>query len=261
MIKRLTLLVALAIVLAGRAATAEKPTLRVMSYNIHHGEGTDGRFDLPRLARVIGEARADLVALQEVDVKTLRSGGVDQAAELSRLTGMHVAFGAAMPHQVGQYGDAVLSRYPLLEIQRHALPAPAGFEPRVAVAVRIRPEAVDRDIWFASTHLDHLKTEVRIPQAERIVDAMQAVQSPVILAGDLNARPDSPTMAILLKVWTDAGAKNPQPTAPSHDPRARIDYVLYRPADAWRVVETRVLAEQVASDHRPLLTILQWEQE
>ena len=68
-------------------------TLRILSYNIHHGQGTDGIFDLERLARVISSVEPDLVALQEVDRATTRSGGVDQAAELARLTGMEAAFG------------------------------------------------------------------------------------------------------------------------------------------------------------------------
>ena len=62
--------------------------MRILTYNIHHGEGLDGRIDLPRIAAVIAAQRPDLVALQEVDRNARRSGGVDQAAELGRLTGL-----------------------------------------------------------------------------------------------------------------------------------------------------------------------------
>src|SRR5688572_3660564 len=96
------------LVLARRTAAGPSPRLRVLTYNIHHGEGTDARFDLERLARIIREARPDLVALQEVDRRTRRASGVDQAAELGRLTGMNVVFGKAMDHDGGEYGQAIL---------------------------------------------------------------------------------------------------------------------------------------------------------
>src|ERR1700724_2661395 len=85
------------------------PFLRVLTYNIHHGEGTDGRFDLSRLARVMKSVQPDVIALQEVDRGTERSGGVDQLAELARLTDMHAEFGKAMDYSGGGYGVAWLS--------------------------------------------------------------------------------------------------------------------------------------------------------
>ena len=94
---RLPLRVALLALAACASAPEHEPqVVRVMTYNIHHGEGSDGRFDLQRLAQIIRDADPDLVALQEVDRNTARSGGVDQIAELSRLTGMHSAFGKAL---------------------------------------------------------------------------------------------------------------------------------------------------------------------
>src|SRR5688572_12746619 len=90
---------------SGPAPDSNTPLrLRVLTYNIHHAEGTDGKLDLARIARVIHEQQPDLVALQEVDVKTRRTGGVDQAAELAKLTGMHVAFGKGIDFQGGEYG-------------------------------------------------------------------------------------------------------------------------------------------------------------
>ena len=87
---------------------AAPPIVRALTYNIHHGEGTDGRLDLSRLAAIISSAAPDLVALQEVDLGTARAGGVDQLAELGRLTGMHPVFGKAMDYQGGAYGVGVL---------------------------------------------------------------------------------------------------------------------------------------------------------
>ncbi|MCY2995293.1 MAG: hypothetical protein NTY19_46640 [Planctomycetota bacterium] len=89
---------------------AEPLRIRVLTYNIQHGEGTDGKIDLARTAAVIKRLTPDLAALQEVDKATTRSRGVDQAAELGKLTGMHVAFGKAMDFAGGRYGEAILSR-------------------------------------------------------------------------------------------------------------------------------------------------------
>src|SRR3990172_3828554 len=85
---------------------AEPLRVRVLTYNIHHGEGTDGRIDLARIAAVIQRLAPDVVALQEVDKLTSRSEGVDQAAELGRLTKLHAAFGKAMDYAGGEYGQA-----------------------------------------------------------------------------------------------------------------------------------------------------------
>ena len=108
----LTSVVLLVLVWASGSANAPT-TVRVLTYNIHHGEGRDGELDLPRLGRVITSVQPDLVALQEVDVGTSRVGGVDQLAELARLTGMHAQFGKAMDYMGGGYGVAVLSRWSL----------------------------------------------------------------------------------------------------------------------------------------------------
>src|SRR5688500_5929836 len=86
--------------------------VRVLTYNIHHGEGTDRQLNLERLADVIKSVNPDLVGLQEVDQKTARSKGVDQAARLAELTGLRAIFGKAMEYQGGGYGLAVLSRWP-----------------------------------------------------------------------------------------------------------------------------------------------------
>src|SRR5258707_15896745 len=107
------LLLLLALVWPGRLLAAPV-VVRVLTYNIHHGEGTDGEFDLPRLANVIKSVEPDLVALQEVDEATERASGVDELAELGRLTGMHTAFGKAMDFQGGAYGVGVLSRWSIL---------------------------------------------------------------------------------------------------------------------------------------------------
>lgn len=224
-------------------------TLRVLTYNIHHGEGTDGRFDYERLARVINELSPDLVALQEVDQSTDRASGVDQAALLGELCKMHCVFGQAMPYQNGHYGEAILSRFPIEKSIVHPLPYQVGQEPRAALEVLVRPQGVG-PIIFVGTHLCHQSNETRSQQTQRISRLFTEDEGPpVILAGDFNARPGSGPMNVLLDDgWIDVVA-----------PRSRIDYILVRASDPWKVQQVIIVDEPVVSDHDPVLAVLQWQ--
>ncbi len=245
--------------------THAEPTavqVRVLSYNIHHGEGTDGELDLPRIANVIKRLKPDLVALQEVDKKTKRSEDVDQAAELGRLTGMHAVFGKAMDYAGGEYGEAILSRAPLQQVTVHALPAPEKCEPRCALAAVVQLDGMNRRVLFVGTHLEHADTTVRLCQAGKLSPLLaKDNRLPTILAGDFNAVPGSPPINVLLAHWAYAAAADPQPTWPSKEPQVKLDYVFLRPAASWRVVDVQVVDELVASDHRPLLVVLEWQGE
>jgi endonuclease/exonuclease/phosphatase family metal-dependent hydrolase len=238
------------------AADAASRQIAVLSYNIHHGEGLDGKVDLERIARIIKFARADLVALQEVDVNTKRGGGVDQAKELGRLTGLNAVFGKAIDYENGEYGQAILSRWPISSRSVHVLPQRAGRESRIAVVARI--EGDFPGLLFASTHLDHQIEEIRVEQANALNAIFETNRTArAILAGDFNAVPESRTMAILWKGWEDSAKEQAKPTIPAGRPTKRIDYVLFRSKERWKVVRTEVLEEPDASDHRPVLSILQ----
>jgi len=232
----------------------------VLTYNIHHGQGEDGKFNLPRLARVISDLKPDLVALQEVDRKTKRAGGVDQAAELGRLTKMHVVFGKAMDYSGGQYGEAVLSRWPVLHSKVHQLGHDPRSEPRAALAVGVRPLANGPAFLFVGTHLDHVKdSKLRLRQARKLNELfVNDSGGPVILAGDLNDTPQSQPIKTLTEYWLPAVGDTPGATWPSKDPTRKIDYILLRPPGRWRVVEVRVIDEKIASDHCPLLAVLEY---
>ena len=231
----------------------QKPTLRVLCYNIHHGEGTDGKLDLPRVAKVIRAADPDLVALQELDDKTKRTGGVDQTAELTRLTGLHGAFGKAIDFQGGGYGQAVLSRFPLGETTVHPLPGMPNREKRIAFEARLTIDG--RDLSLVTTHLDHQLAAEREGQAAKLNELFAADRA-VILAGDFNATADSKAFAALTAKWTDATAGRGLLTIPVDRPAKQIDYVLFRPTERFRAVAAVVIDESVASDHRPVLVVL-----
>ncbi|MBW3542683.1 MAG: endonuclease/exonuclease/phosphatase family protein [Planctomycetes bacterium] len=238
---------------------ATKPLrLRVLSYNIHHGEGVDRRLDLERIARVINSVEPDVVALQEVDQKTGRTGKVDQPAELSRLTGMKVVFGRNIDFEGGGYGNAVLSKLPFERHKNHHLPSFDQGEQRGVLAVELRPEGTDETILFLCTHLDHRAADrERLASAKAINEFVRRRPDvPALLAGDLNAVPDSRVLETFRKEWT-AVADQEQPTVPVAEPKRQIDYILIRPRHRWKVIEVRVLDEAVASDHRAIFSVLE----
>jgi endonuclease/exonuclease/phosphatase family metal-dependent hydrolase len=172
-------------------------------------------------------------------------------------------FGKSIDFGGGQYGNAILSRFPTTRPTTLPLPAEAPRENRCALAVEVTHPQSGAKFLFAATHLDHLPDETaRLAQAKLINEKLigtakeGAEELPALLAGDLNATPGSGPIQLLLERWTDADAKA-LPTFPSENPRKKIDYVLYRPAGGWRLVETRVIEEKVASDHRAVLVVLE----
>jgi endonuclease/exonuclease/phosphatase family metal-dependent hydrolase len=251
-------------------ALAELPAeIRVLTYNIHHGEGVGGKFDLPRIAKVMLAEKPDIVAVQEVDQKTRRASGVDQAAELARLTGMEVVFGRNIDFEGGGYGTAVLTKLPVrssesVKLKSYYAPTPQNPEQRGVQILELGAKD-GPGLVFMCTHLDY-----RPPDEERMNSALTinelARKRPnelMIIAGDFNATPESPVIREFEKEWKIAGANGPANTnskpiltIPVDKPERWIDYVMYRPADKWKVVEVRVLDEAVASDHRALVAVL-----
>ena len=247
-------LVAFSLALVARDSPAPDP-LRVLSYNIHHGEGTDGQVDLPRIAALIRAARPDLVALQEVDRNVRRSGSVDQTAELARLTGLHSFFGKAIDYDGGEYGQSLLSRFPIDEPSVHWLPGEPDRERRIAVSGRVAVHG--RPLTFVTTHLHHINPEFRNRQATHLNKLFGPSIRPVILAGDLNAPPESQPLRILAGTWLLTTSDPAALTFPAGLPAKKIDFILARPRDACRALVEEVLAEKVASDHRPILVELE----
>jgi len=251
----LTLLVFTTYEADGQVSVDTTRVLRVLSFNIYHGETMRGDFDLEQIARVIRETDPDLVALQEVDLYTGRSGQRDLASELGLLTRMVPLFGRAMFFDGGEYGEGILSRSSILSSRNHALPAGEGKEPRSALEVRVILESGDT-VAFIGTHFDHTGEVDRIQQATRVVEILGEMDLPVLVAGDLNARPGSQTMDIL---FSDLKPSDPSfaPTIPSDGARSKIDYVLYGPGNRWRVLESRVICDEIASDHCAFLSVLE----
>lgn len=232
--------------------------LRVLSYNIHHGEGVDRKLDLDRIARVMEDVKPDIVALQEVDQGVSRSKREDQPAELARLTDMKVVFGDNISVGGGKYGNAILSRFPIVEHRNHRLPNVDNGEQRGVLQATIRIPDCPQPLILLATHLDHRPNDRERFESAQAINALAArLGNPLaLLAGDLNDTIDSRTLNEFEKHWTRTNDK-PLPTVPVGKPDRQIDFVLFRPADRWKVVEMTVLPEAIASDPRAVLAIIE----
>lgn len=230
--------------------------VRVLTYNILHGATTKGDFDLDLIADVIKSTNPDLVALQEVDYKTNRARKYDLVTELAIRTNMSPLFARAMPYDGGEYGEGILSGFTFLSTKNHPLPYTEGKEPRAAAEINVVLKSGDT-IRFVGTHLDHERDpKNRLMQAKELNRVLTRDSRPSILTGDLNEEPDQEGMKVLFTEW-ERSFKEDTPTFPSDNPTKKIDYILFRPANRWRVLETIVIDEKVASDHCPVLVVLE----
>jgi len=232
--------------------------VKVLSFNILHGATTKGDFNLDLIAKVIIDANPDFVALQEVDFKTNRAKKYDLVTELGWRTKMATLYARAMQFDGGEYGEGVLSKHTFLQTRNVALPFTPGDEPRAALEITTVLPSKDT-IAFIGTHLDHLKLETnKIMQAKHINKMFASNKYPTILAGDLNAEPNSETMNILEGQWSASYDKEKTlPTYPSDNPSKKIDYVMFYPKHRWKVLKTEIIQDTIASDHCAYLVTLQ----
>ena len=241
--------------------TGVSTELRVMSYNIHHANppSRPDVIDLQAVANVIKNARPDIVALQEVDVHTTRSGkDINQAEELGKLTGMTAYFAHAIDYGGGEYGVAILSRFPMSEKNNIPLPTKESTkgEHRTLGKVTVTISG-GKQVVVAFTHLDAQRTDTnRVLQMSRITELLASEKRPVIIAGDLNAMAGTPVIDMLDKQFTRSCTSNCAFTIPQVNPNKTIDFIAFSPAAAFKVVSHEVIVEEYASDHRPVLTVL-----
>ena len=245
--------------------------LSVVTWNIYGGRGHMAEADLSAIADVLRRLDPDLAALQEVDRGTRRAGRRDVSAEIGKLLGLHSAFGPSIPLSGGEYGNALLSRWPLTQIRSPALPSSPNREPRsMVIAHAAVPTRHGGPVWLVSTHFDHQPGDTdRLPQARALMEEVEKAGMPVLLGGDFNCAPESNPFRVLSGQMMDTRCQHPRPTYPSDGPRKNIDGILAYPRDGWRVVEARAGDEifpddpewqallQRASDHLPVLVVLE----
>lgn len=262
-------------------------TLRVATFNIHHGVGADDRLDLSRTAEAIAALDADVVGLQEVDdAFAARSDFADQASLLATMLSQQVRFGAAIdrPAAPGQrrrrYGVALLTRGGITAHAMHPLPGHPGHaalrEPRGLLYARVHGPG-DSSLNVLVTHLDHDHRDHRAAQVLRILHHAAALEGPIVLLGDMNAGPTASELAPLAAAgWREAASEvtrrrersaitsalssavslgHPalRATFPARLPLRRLDSV-------WVHGQVRVTGLEVsagrASDHRPVVATL-----
>lgn len=236
----------------------ERTIIRVLSYNILHGATTKRNNDLDVVAKVINELQPDIIALQEVDFRTNRVEKRDINTELALKTGMSSIFAKAVDFDGGEYGQSLFYRGTFLETGKIALPGAPDKEPRIAVAANMVLGSRDT-IRIIGTHLDHVENSPdRIAQAKRINSLLKNDKFPTLLAGDLNDIPGSETINIFEERWTSTYDKAaPEFTFPSHAPERKIDYIMFYPAKRWKVLEKKVVCDEIASDHCAYLVVLE----
>jgi endonuclease/exonuclease/phosphatase family metal-dependent hydrolase len=231
------------------ALPASRP-LRVMAYNIHQGVSADLRMDLEAIADVIVRENPDVVVLNEVNRARATNGFVDTLPFISRRLGMRYVFGAN--YRDGQYGNALLSRYPILAWDNthytHNTTELRGLL-RVAIAAPGGP------ITFYATHLDHLSSPGHA-RAAQVAEALAAWDGEprAVLLGDLNATAEAPELAPIYEAgFVDVLAAAGQADAFTFwdpTPDRRIDFIFstpdLSPGRAWTVPSR-------ASDHLPVL--------
>jgi endonuclease/exonuclease/phosphatase family metal-dependent hydrolase len=242
-----------------------KYRLRMMTYNAHSCVGTDGELSHLRIAEVIAAYDPDIVALQELDLARMRSGRIDQAAVIAEHLKMKFHFHPALRVKEEMYGDAILSKWPLLVRHAGALPtvtARLAFEPRGALWVTA--ECADHQVQVINTHLGLSRRE-RAAQVQALLGsgwlAHADCQAPVVLCGDFNALPRSSVHRAFRQVLRDAALHVKAPrraTFPSRFPLLRLDYIFVSSGITVLEVQTpRTALTRVASDHLPVIADLE----
>ncbi|WP_316840651.1 endonuclease/exonuclease/phosphatase family protein [Pedobacter gandavensis] len=240
-------------------AQSNPRVLKVMTYNIHHGNPPErpGVIDLPAIAAVIKQHSPDLVALQEIDKVTKRTGQVDQLKELAELTGMFYFFSKGIDFEAGEYGVGILSRYPINSSTRYPLPSKEGLDAEARSLALVQVTLPNgKPLCFASTHLD-LNNEHRMLQVKEINRLLSGKKADVILAGDLNLTSSTPAMKILEQHFTRSCTENCAPTIPQDVPKEEIDFILLKKGSRMKVISHQVFPNIDASDHLPVMAIYQ----
>ena len=228
--------------------------IKVLSYNVHHCNppSKPGLIDVPGIAKVINNSNADIVGLQEIDVNNERSGmNLDQAAKLAELTEMKFYFSKGIDYKGGAYGTAILSKYPISEMETIPLPQEVGTEQRTLSVLTVDlPE--NKKVRFGNIHLDYTSDANALIQAKAITAYFEKEELPIILVGDFNVEATSLTMAHFGRTFTRTCEQGCPNTIPVINPRKTIDFIMYSDGFGIQTIFHEVIQEHYASDHLPV---------
>lgn len=224
-----------------------KPLLRLATWNIHMGIGLDGERDLARTAQVIRELAPDVIALQEVDNRVEQK--INDLEKLGEVTGLSVVAGPTLQRKTGDYGNALLTRLPVLHVERYDLSV-GQREPRGLLIVH--QDWHGKELQIAVTHLG-LRPRERRCQVRRLIECLSAGErKPLILMGDFNewlfwGRP----MRWLRHHFGSVASPR---TFPTRLPLFRLDHILTDPpGHLHSMAAFQSSLSRVASDHLPLI--------
>jgi endonuclease/exonuclease/phosphatase family metal-dependent hydrolase len=228
--------------------------VRVATFNIHHGAPEGGRVDHDALVETCASLDADVLGLQEVESRHRRSWFRHQAALVARRLGYAFVYGPVIRSwPLGRYGNALLARGPIRDVELLPLARPSPRQPRGAILARV--ESPGLDVTVAVTHLQHHGKQFadRPPEApvqlDGLLDALSARASPRVLLGDLNL--GAPRAVPILTAAGYTVAPTPA-TFPADRPRLVLDYIAFA---GLRLVGCEVVAT-LASDHRAVVASL-----
>lgn len=231
--------------------------LIAMTYNIQSGRDLARNLNIGHAASVIRSVQPDFVVLNEVRSHTQDVGDVNQAWELGRLTGYYPVFGRSIDVSGGEYGNALLTRLPLIESEVVHIPDPvresdkAWYEHRSVLRGVL--EADGRRITVLGSHFGLTPEEAR-SAVDTVLSLVERAGTPLILMGDFNLRPDDVLLRPLMDLLIDTaqGCESPK-TFPSDQPREKIDYIFV--SKDVKVLSLESQNTQM-SDHRPLIARL-----
>ncbi len=201
--------------------------LTVVTYNIHHGEGVDDLYSAIRIARTLEQYKPDLVALQAVDMGTNRTEGDLQINIIANHLGMFYVFGKTIDYLGGEYGNAILSKYPIISTQNIDISPGITSERRGLLRATI--DIGFRTLKFYSTQFGIMDEEQKY-HSKRLGSVFKRLMNnePIIFCGDLNAEPYSVQLTPLMNQLMDIGTRfrNVTNTYPTPLMSRRIDYIL-----------------------------------
>jgi endonuclease/exonuclease/phosphatase family metal-dependent hydrolase len=232
--------------------TPRTTTLRVATYNVHGCVGTDGRHDPDRVAAVVGELDADVIALQEftypADVAIENRAPVEFVA----LDQYQCALGPTRQIATRSFGNALLARHPIVDVHHLDLSIDRC-EPRGALATTIDVDGTP--VHLLATHLG-LRVSERRFQVRQLLSYLDSVRhSLVVVLGDFNDWLPGRSAAHVLDRRLGASAR--LRSFPSRRPMLPLDRIWIHPVSVLRrmFVHTSALARH-ASDHLPVVADL-----
>ena len=235
------------------------PKLRVVSFNMAAARTAP----LSRIAAALQAFDADIIAIQEVDNKTLRSGHINQATELQTLTGLNVEFGRAINFEGGEYGLAIASRHPIDNVT--ITPLFSGKrEARILMSADISVPGFNAPVTVFNTHLDTGENpELRTRQVRQINKHTINNRGIKLLTGDINDVPETDTYRDLLRYWNNTWAYDKDARSwPAINPEIEVDYIFSSKAQRWEVEQGFIpnndglwngIDWRTISDHLPII--------